>query len=154
MTDPNAPSSQLLQALRRDEGERGLPYKDSRGFLTIADGILIDSRVPGCPGLTHEECDLLLAHRAGKVQAEVLKALPWIITHLPARRDVLYEMAYQMGVGGLLRFDGTLMLIRTGDYIAASQGMVHTAWATETPERAHRLATQMRTGTYAVLPTK
>lgn len=135
----------LTAQLRRDEGARSTAYKDSLGFLTIGVGRLIDSRKPGA-GLRPDEIDYLLkSDITDRVQA-LTKALPWFSVLDEARQGVLLNMAFQLGTDGLLGFSYTLGLVRDGKYAEASQQMLKSRWATQTPERAKRLAEQMKTG--------
>jgi lysozyme len=71
--------------------------------------------------------------------------LPWIEELSEARQAVLLNMSFQLGIAGLLSFKNTLLLIRAGDYEAASKGMLQSLWASQTPIRAKRLSEQMRT---------
>ncbi|MFK5284039.1 glycoside hydrolase family protein, partial [Lacticaseibacillus paracasei] len=75
-------------------------YIDSEGYTTIGVGRLIDKRKGG--RLTDREIDYLLANDIAEKTAEVLKALPWIMSIDEARRAVLLGMAFQMGTAGLL----------------------------------------------------
>lgn len=135
----------LTAQLRRDEGTRATAYKDSMGWLTIGVGRLIDSRKP-VAGLRPDEIDYLLKNDiADRVQA-LQKALPWFAKLDQARQGVLINMAFQMGTAGLLAFRQTLGLVRDGKYTEASEQMLKSKWASQTPERAKRLAEQMKTG--------
>jgi len=136
---------QLTAQLRRDEGTMATAYKDSMGWLTIGVGRLIDSRKPGA-GLRPDEIDYLLKNDiADRVQA-LQKALPWFAKLDQARQGVLINMAFQMGTAGLLAFRQTLGLVRDGRYAEASEQMMKSKWAEQTPARARRLAEQMKTG--------
>jgi lysozyme len=55
-------------------------------------------------------------------------------------------MSFQLGVDGLLGFKNTLKMIEQRNYEAAAAGMLNSLWAKQTPERANRMAEQMRTG--------
>lgn len=66
----------------------------------------------------------------------------------PARADVLYSMAYQLGVDGLLAFKNTLVMISVGNFDGAAEGMLSSIWARQTPQRAKRHAQVMRSGNY------
>jgi lysozyme len=55
-------------------------------------------------------------------------------------------MSFQMGVEGLMGFNTTLARVQAGDYIGAADSMLQSKWATQTPQRANRLADQMRYG--------
>lgn len=138
----------LAQMLEAEEGRVSYAYPDSLGYLTIGIGRLIDKRKGG--RLTDPEIDYLLANDIAEKTAEVARALPWISSLDPARRDVLIAMAFQMGTAGLLGFRNTLELVRTGDYKAAGRGMMQSRWAEQTPKRAQRMAQQMETGLWVL----
>ena len=130
--------------LKRDEGEVLHAYKDHLGFWTIGIGILIDKRKGG--GLRPEESEYIFRNRLKLLDAELTDRLPWISKLDPARKGVLTNMAFQMGVAGLLGFKNTLALIQSGKYQDAAKAMLQSKWATQTPARANRLSRQMETG--------
>lgn len=134
----------LQDQLRLDEGEVLHEYKDHLGFSTIGIGRLIDKRKGG--GITKEESTYLFQNDLKKKRAELEARIPWMNKLDEARQGVLLNMAFQMGVAGLLGFVNTLDMVKRGDYAAAATGMLNSKWATQTPERARRLSTQMRTG--------
>lgn len=137
---------ELIKQLNRDEGRVKYAYQDHLGYWTIGVGRLIDKRKGGC--LSDDEIDYLLSNDINKFQHEVLNKLPWVRKLDPARLGVLIAMAFQMGVDGLLGFKNTLKTIESGDYNLASQQMLKSKWAEQTPARAKRLATQMKTGVW------
>ena len=59
-------------------------------------------------------------------------------------QDALCEMAYQMGVAGLLGFKNTLALIKERKYTQAAENMLKSKWATQTPKRAREIANLVR----------
>ena len=136
---------QLTAQLRRDEGTMATAYTDSMGWLTIGVGRLIDSRKPGA-GLRQDEIDYLLKNDIADRVAALRKALPWFAKLDQARQGVLVNMAFQLGTDGLLAFRQTLGLVRDGRYAEASEQMMKSKWAEQTPARARRLAEQMKTG--------
>lgn len=136
---------QLTAQLRRDEGQRPLAYQDHLGYWTIGVGRLIDSRKPGA-GLRPDEIDYLLKNDIADRVAALQKALPWFVRLDEARQGVLINMAFQLGTDGLLAFRQTLGLVRDGRYAEASEQMMKSKWAEQTPARARRLAEQMKTG--------
>ena len=138
--------AELIKQLRRDEGEVLHAYSDSLGYLTIGVGRLIDKRKGG--GITHEESAYLLNNDIERKHAELLKRAPWMANLDPARFGCLLNMAFQLGVDGLLGFKNTLAMVRAGDYAGAAAGMLQSLWATQTPERAKRLSVQMETGVW------
>lgn len=135
----------LTAQLRRDEGVKATAYQDHLGYWTIGVGRLIDSRKPGA-GLRPDEIDYLLRNDISDRVAALQKALPWVVKLDEARQGVLINMAFQMGTVGLLAFRQTLGLVRDGKYTEASEQMMKSKWAEQTPGRAKRLSEQMKTG--------
>lgn len=132
------------QQLKRDEGEVLHAYQDTLGYWTIGIGILIDKRKRG--GLLPEESEFIFNNRLRLINEQLDKRIPWISRLDPVRRGVLVNMAFQMGIAGLLGFKNTLAMIEGGDYQAASKGMLQSLWARQTPARASRLSRQMASG--------
>ena len=134
----------LREQLIRDEGVVRHAYTDSLGFTTIGVGRLIDARRGG--GLRDSEIDFLLHNDIAEKTAQVLAALPWAFKLSKPRQAVLINMAFQMGIGGLFKFKRMLGSVEDGQYGEAATEMLDSTWAKQTPERANRLATQMKTG--------
>ena len=134
----------LKQQLLREEGSESCAYQDTRGFWTIGVGRLIDARKGD--GLSQDEIEYLLDNDIKKITEQVHKFLPWVSKLNEPRQAVLIGMAFQMGLRGLLGFKRTLGSIEDGQYFEAAVEMLDSTWAKQTPERAHRLATQMKTG--------
>lgn len=134
----------LLAELRRDEGVVAHAYQDHLGFWTIGVGRLIDKRKGG--RLTDEEIDYLLANDVARFETELDDRLPWWRDLDPVRQRVILNMAFNLGVAGLLGFKNTLAAIKAKRWSAASQGMLASKWAKQVGLRADRLAKMMRTG--------
>lgn len=143
--------SELARQLRGEEGTRACAYKDSEGWLTIGVGRLVDSRKPGA-GLRPDEITYLLNNDIDACLNDLGKRLPWFQNLDDARKGVLAAMAFQMGVDGLLGFKTTLALVKDGKYENAAHAMLQSKWATQTPERAKRMAEQMRVGRWQFAP--
>jgi lysozyme len=107
---------------------------------------LIDKRRNG--GITPEESAYLLNNDIQRKTAEVFKALPWVKDLDQIMLNVLINMAFQLGVEGLLAFKTTLSLVQGGNYDKAAENMILSKWHSQTPERCERLAKQMRTGVW------
>lgn len=135
---------ELIAQLRRDEGVRLMPYKDSVGLLTIGVGRCLD-RV----GISNVEADFLMKNDINRTMADLDKSLPWWVTLDEPRRGALVNMAFNLGVAGLMGFKNTLALIQQGRYADAAENMLLSKWATQVGPRAQRLAQQMRTGQWA-----
>ena len=134
---------EIVKQLRRDESVRLMPYKDSVGLLTIGVGRCLD-RV----GISNVEADMLLKNDINRTMAALDKELPWWLTLDEARRGVLLNMTFNLGITGLLAFRNTLSMIQRGDYAGAAAGMLASKWAKQVGPRALRLAEQMRSGAW------
>lgn len=132
------------EQLKRDEGEELSAYQDHLGYWTIGIGILIDKRKGG--GLRPEESEFVFRNRLKLLDAELTARVPCAYKLDPVRRGVLINMAYQMGITGLMGFKTTLALVASGKYQEAAQSMLQSKWASQTPARAQRLSNQMATG--------
>lgn len=135
---------EFVDWIKREEGVVKYAYTDHLGYLTIGVGRLIDKRKGG--GLSLDEIDYLLKNDLDKVSRQVKEKLPWASKLTSTRQAVLYAMAFQLGINGLLGFKNTLRLIEQGKYDEAATNMLKSKWATQTPARAKRTAELMRKG--------
>ena len=135
----------LIEQLRRDEGEVLSAYADHLGYLTIGVGVLIDKRKGG--GITAEESAYLLANRIKTKESELRAALPWFDKLDRVRQAAMLNMAYQLGVTGLRGFPKMLDAVRDGRWAEAENQALDSLWAKEqTPARAKRVARQLASG--------
>ena len=131
----------MVRQLRLHEGERLKPYRDTVGKLTIGVGRNLDDR-----GITREESAVLLANDIIEVEKELQRALPWVARLDEVRARVLLDMAFNMGIVGLLAFKRTLAAIEAGQYQQAATMMLDSKWAKQVGGRAERLSRMMATG--------
>ena len=89
----------LADQLIRHEGLMLKPYRDSLGILTIGVGRNLDD-----VGITREEALMMLDHDIDVARADLARVFPWTQDLDPVRRDALTNMAFNMGIDGLLAF--------------------------------------------------
>lgn len=131
----------LKAQLRRDEGCRLRPYRDTQDVLTIGYGRNL-SRV----GITRDEAEDLLEHDVLKVEGALTARWPPFLHLDDVRQQVIANMAYNLGVDGLLSFKHMLAACAQGDYLRAAAHMRQSRWAAQVGERAQRLARAMESG--------
>ena len=71
------------------------------------------------------------------------KSLGFFKTLPETAKIVLIDMAFNMGVNGLLKFKNTLSLIEKGQYIAASNEMLNSSWKNQVGQRAYNLSNML-----------
>lgn len=141
----------LNEELDADEGLRLKVYDDAtglpigpgsvvKGHPTIGYGLALDVR-----GLTRDEA-IYLRDSAVREKLSELSGLDWFAGLDDMRQQIIAEMAYQMGVDGVLGFTGMISAIRAKNYAKAAEEMLNSKWARQTPARAKRLAKRMQTG--------
>lgn len=134
-------SLDLKIELTRDEGLRLKPYRDTVGKLTIGIGRNLDD-----VGISQDEAMHLLDNDIARTTAALDKAIPWWRSLNDVRQRVVVNMAFNLGVAGLLGFKNTLAAMKAGRYADAAWGMLASKWATQVGERAKRLAAMMAKG--------
>lgn len=97
----------------------------------------------GLTSITETESIEIVKNRIVTIRAQLSTLYPPYIKLPEDVRDILEEMAYQMGIKGLMAFKNTLMAISQKDYKTASVNMMNSLWAKQTPKRAQTLATRM-----------
>ena len=131
------------QIVRDEGGMRLKAYQDSRGVWTIGVGHNLEARpIPRAAGIIIFEADL------ADTILDVDRMLPWAARLDECRRAVLVNMAYNLGIHGLLEFRRMLHAAETADWPLAAKEMLDSKWATQVGPRAPRLAQQMETGAW------
>ena len=126
----------VIEMIKEHEGFRSFQYIDIRGFSTIGYG----TKLP----LTKEEAEILLKHRLNKKIRELIQKEPFYLKLPKKAQAVIADMAYQLGVGGVLGFKKMWEALKKRDYKKAADEMLDSVWAKQTPNRAKELANIIR----------
>lgn len=129
----------LAEQLVVDEGLRLKPYRCPAGKLTIGVGRNLEDR-----GITQAEALVLLENDISAFWGQLCVSLPWLLQAPEPAQEVLTNMAFNMGLTGLLGFKTTLGLMQGGRYAEAADEMLRSRWAGQVGERARRLAALLR----------
>ena len=135
----------LKARIKEHEGFRDQVYKDSLGFATIGYGHLVLPNDPYEEGVTYSKEDLEKVfdgdfNTACSNANQLIKDLP---LHHQAK-CVLIEMVFQLGIGGVSKFKNMWKALGEGDYQTASEEMLDSRWAKQTPKRATDLSNVMK----------
>jgi len=135
----------LKARIKEHEGFRDQVYKDSLGFATIGYGHLVLPNDPYEEGVTYSKEDLekvfdgdfdIATNNASKLIGDLS------LNH--QAKCVIIEMVFQLGIGGVSKFKNMWKALGEGDYQTASEEMLDSRWAKQTPKRATDLSNVMK----------
>ena len=133
----------LIDMIKAHEGVVRHAYADSRGYLTIGVGRLIDEKLGG--GLSDDEIDYLLANDLKRCQAEA-NTYEWFAGLNEPRQAVVISLLFNLGKPRFDGFKATQAAIAAGDYAAAAEEMLDSKWAVQVGKRAEDMAAMMFSG--------
>lgn len=122
----------VKQLIKENEGLSLKPYYCTEGKLTIGYGRNLEDR-----GITTEEAEYLLRNDLRECVADLEKLTFWSKLN-EARQAVLFDMRFQLGLGGLMGFKNMLAALEREDYEAAAVELMDSRYAQQTPNRAKR----------------
>lgn len=133
----------LLENIKAHEGFRDHIYKDSLGKATIGYGFLVAALSPDelklnggkAEPMNKEVAEKILNLKVAKLQKRVFQCLPWLQSKPQGVQDVLTEMAYQLGLAGLMGFHHTLSCIEASDYAQAARNLKASLLYRQSPKR-------------------
>ena len=132
--------------IEQEEGWRDTPYYDHLGYPTVGYGFNLhmpkNAPLPGFV-LPKAAGVAWLQSFIDAIRSQLAEELSWMNED---RQSIIISMAYQMGIKGVLGFRNMWSAIRRQDWDSASDEMLDSRWARQTPARAHRHATVMQTG--------
>ena len=135
----------LKEEIKSHEGFVNKIYKDHLGFPTIFFGHLIT------PEDNYEEDKEYPKEMGEEVfELDFKKALDSTESLIGSRpvnhtaKEVLIEMVYKMGVGGVSKFKKMWAALDNEDYEEAGNQMLDSRWAKQTPARCGKLSGKMK----------
>lgn len=133
--------ARLKSDLIEDEGKRQYPYKCTAGKITIGVGRNLEDK-----GLRADEIDYLFNNDLEEYANRTKIVIPFFDQLNEVRQNVLINMAFNLGIHGLLTFQKALGAMLKEDFERAAEEMLNSKWATQVGARAERLAREMKTG--------
>ncbi len=124
--------------LQAEEGFRSVPYQDTTGHWTVGFGTNLDA------GITRSMAAAWMLETLVE-NRDQLEKLAWFNALIAPVQDIIEDMAYNLGLEGLLQFrDMIAALCQTPpEYAAAAVAMRNSLWMRQVPNRAGPLADAM-----------
>ncbi len=136
---------QVVFDLRRHEGCRLSPYRDTEGVWTIGyghtDGITADYGP-----ISQAQADRWLVEDAHIALADAKIVVKSFNELDDVRKGVLVNMAFNLGRKRLQGFRKTLAAIEAKQFNVAALEMLDSKWAVQVGQRARELASRMASG--------
>lgn len=130
-----------IELIKKHEGLRLTPYKDTEGILTVGYGHNLEQNI------TEMDAWRLLREDLQTVEND-LHQFGWYRGLDEVRRAVVQNMVFNLGGPRFAKFKKTIGFIETGQYHQASEEMLDSKWANQVGRRATELSYMMRTGQY------
>jgi len=129
------------QMLIRHEGLKLKPYKCTAGKLTIGVGRNIEDM-----GITEDEAIYMLRNDVARFAAELASVKPIVKSLDDVRYYVLLNMAFNLGINRLMKFEKMWQAIESGQYLEAALEMQDSRWCEQVGGRCTELASLMENG--------
>lgn len=133
--------ARLAKQLRRQEGFRRFPYKDTENITSIGFGRNLESI-----GISRTEAKFMLSTDISRAEAECKKRLLFFPDLDDTRQEVVVNMMLNMGWGKLKTFKRMLAALEDKDFEMAAAEALDSKWHRQVKGRAVELAQQMREG--------
>lgn len=130
------PARELLP--KTTDFSKGAPWTVGIGYTK---GVNVDSV------MEEIKAERITEEEVAAIDAELSKLLYYFDSLPFVTRTILINMAYNMGVKGLLSFKNTLQFIKAGNYEQAARNMEKSLWYRQTGNRAKELVRRMETQT-------
>jgi lysozyme len=164
--------TELLNQLKDDEGVRYVPYKCTEGYWTVGVGRNLETNplnseeqiaifgkqvteleaqideIIAFP-LTDDQVETLLLSDVGSAEESCHSNISFFNNLSDPRKAGFINMAFQLGITGLLNFKNSLAAAEVEDWPWCKEELEDSKWYREqTPERAERVIEQIYSGEY------
>lgn len=127
--------------IERHEGRKLKAYKDSVGKTTIGIGRNLVDR-----GINDAECNAMFDRDLTETIVACMDRINGFRTLDDTRQHVLLDMAFNMGIDGVLRFTKMLSALEARKFDAVADEILDSDAARQNVTRYHELAQMMRMG--------
>ena len=127
----------LIDEIIQHEGFSKKVYLDTLGKPTIGYGFLVEALE-----LDEDICKEILKRKLEQNELALIRNLEYYRDLPDEAKDILQNMFYQLHYK-LFKFKKTLAYVERGDFVSASEEMLDSLWAKQTPNRAKELSERM-----------
>ena len=145
-------TKEIVKRLILHEGLRLTPYNCTKNKLTIGVGRNLQNnplsqqekeflgRSDISNGITQEEAIYLLKNDIKRHLTECYKYIPFFCELSDERQYALFDMCFNLGIRGLLKFKKMLECMSIGDFRGASKECINSRYAKDVGKRAFRIS--------------
>jgi len=131
--------------IKKHEGFRNTVYLDSLGKATMGYGHLLTEDDDFEEGIQYDKSLLeVLFDKDFNRSAYNAEQLLEGIDICDTAREIIVEMVFQLGIGGVSKFKKMFEALRKKDYNEAAEQMLDSQWRVQTPKRCEELSSLMR----------
>jgi GH24 family phage-related lysozyme (muramidase) len=137
----------LEAQLERDEGEKLVVYRDSRGILTVGIGhrVTAKDRIHVGDSISEERCREIFKQDVDASITFCGMQFKSIYQYQPySVQELLVNMCFNLGPGGLAKFPHFLHALAGKDYRLAAGELQKSFWYTQVKGRAKRIKTAIQ----------
>lgn len=154
---------ELFKTLEFDEGFKATIYRCSEGFPSIGIGYKLSDgdmdlakKKLAQLGITEPISRAVALSLMQQKIAEIdlhFDKLKWFQALSGERKVAICNMAYQMGIAGVMKFKKMIAALEAGKWDEARKEALNSKWAKQTPARAKRVSSILKFNSYASYQT-
>lgn len=124
----------LREQLKRDEGVRSKPYRDSVGAWTAGVGRNLDAVL-----FSNDEIELMLTNDINRALAACHALFPKFDELPQDKQDALANMAFNLGQHRLSGFKNMIAAVNRNDWTGAARAAIQSLWYKQVGDRSKRI---------------
>lgn len=143
---------QLVADLEVDESFRPFLYDDANGKALLRGSTIVGNPTIGIGWsvstrpLAHDQARIVCGWHVDDAWGTLVHAVPWVQGLSEVRQRALANMAFQIGVTGLLKFDTFIGLMQAGHFDEAAADLATTLWFKQSGNRGPRIQALIKGG--------